>query len=117
MASSSVATGLDFVRNNSISVVSVYATYEEVYEDDSVDIVYIATPHTFHKRDCLDAIRYKKHVLCGLPLAANAEEAEEVLVAARVQGVFIMEGRLTFVHQECQTRFCPSLSNSPRGTP
>jgi len=62
------------------------------YEDDSVDIVYIATLHTFHKRDCLDVIRYKKHLLCGLPLAANAEEAEEVLVAARVQGVFIMKG-------------------------
>jgi len=30
VASSSVATGLDFVQNNGISVVSVYATYEEV---------------------------------------------------------------------------------------
>jgi predicted dehydrogenase len=77
---------------DSISVVSVYATYEEVYEDDSFDIVYNATPHTFHKRDCLDAIRYKKRVLCGLPLATNAEEAEEVLVVAKVRGVFIMEG-------------------------
>lgn len=29
----------------------IYATYEEVCEDDSVDIVHIATPHIFHKRD------------------------------------------------------------------
>ena len=94
VGSSSIAESQDFVRKNHLSAASVYATYKEVYEDESVDIVYIATAHTLHKRDCLDAIRHKKHVLCGSPFTANANEAEEVLAAASSQGVFIMEGRI-----------------------
>jgi predicted dehydrogenase len=94
VGSSSIAEGQEFVQKNHLSAVSVYATYKEVYEDKSVDIVYIATAHTLHKRNCLDAIRHKKHVLCGPPFTADAKEAEEVLAAASSQGVFIMEGKV-----------------------
>ncbi|KAJ6022922.1 hypothetical protein N7460_013317 [Penicillium canescens] len=34
----------------------VYDTYEEVYRDANVDIVYIGTPHGLHFRDCMQAI-------------------------------------------------------------
>ena len=94
IGSSSVAKGTDFARKNKLpEQVSIYGSYEEVYSDDSVDIVYIATPHALHKQNCLDAIRHKKHILCEKPFTVNAREAEEVLAAAKAQGVFIMEGK------------------------
>lgn len=77
------------------SAISCYGSYQEVYEDPNVDIVYIATPHAFHKQNCLDAIRAGKHVLCEKPFAINAKEAKEVIDAARGKGVFVMEGMWT----------------------
>lgn len=92
VGSSNIAGAHDFVRRNQLGAVSVYASYEQVYEDESVDIVYIDTPHSLHKRNCLDAIRHKKHVVVRTPFTVNANEAEEVIAAARSRGVFIMEG-------------------------
>lgn len=72
----------------------VYADYQGVYNDGSVDIVYIGTPHSLHRANCLDAIAAGKHVLCEKPLTINAREAQEVVDAAKKKGVFIMEGAL-----------------------
>lgn len=71
---------------------AVYADYQGVYKDASVDIVYIGTPHSLHKANCLDAIAAGKHVLCEKPFTINEREAQEVVDAARAKGVFVMEG-------------------------
>lgn len=71
---------------------TVYPDYQGVYEDEEVDIVYIGTPHSLHKRNCLDAIAADKHVLCEKPFTINEKEAKEVARAAKAKGVFIMEG-------------------------
>lgn len=73
----------------------IYTSYSNVYIDPEVDIVYIGTPHSYHKEQCLAAIAAGKHVLCEKPFTINAAEAEEVITAARVKGVYIMEGNLT----------------------
>ena len=75
-----------------------YDTYDAVYNDPGVDIVYIGTPHSFHKRNCLDAIKAGKHVLCEKPFTINTREAEEVLEAAKQAGVFVMEAMWTRFH-------------------
>jgi predicted dehydrogenase len=93
IGSSSAAKGEEFARRNGVpSQASIYGSYEGVYSDPLVDIVYIATPHALHKQNCLDAIRHNKHVLCEKPFTINAKEAKEVFAAARAKGVFIMEG-------------------------
>lgn len=74
---------------------SLYGSYAEVYADKNVDCVYIGTPHSFHKRNCLDAINAGKHVLCEKPFTMTAKEAEEVFAAAKEKGVFIMEAMWT----------------------
>lgn len=72
-----------------------YGSYAGVYESKDVDIVYIATPHAFHKQNCLDAIAAGKHTLCEKPMALNATEATEMIAAARQKGLFLMEGLWT----------------------
>jgi predicted dehydrogenase len=69
-----------------------HGTYAAVYEDHTVDIVYIGLPHVFHKDACLKAISHGKHVLCEKPLTLNSSEATEVFEAAKQKGVFVMEG-------------------------
>ncbi|KAF3395928.1 D-xylose 1-dehydrogenase [Penicillium rolfsii] len=74
---------------------SVYGSYQELYGDPNVDIVYIGTPHALHKRNCLEAMRAGKHVLCEKAFTLNSIEAEEVITEAKRQGVFLMEAMWT----------------------
>lgn len=74
---------------------TLYGSYNEVYNDGDVDCVYIGTPHSFHKRNCLDAIQAGKNVLCEKPMTMNEKEAKEVFAAAEAKGVFIMEAMWT----------------------
>ncbi|CAG9961984.1 unnamed protein product [Clonostachys byssicola] len=69
----------------------LYDSYEALYSDPSVDIVYIGTPHVLHCKNALDAIAAGKHVLCEKPFALNASEARMMIDAARAKGVFLME--------------------------
>ncbi|KAL4934484.1 Gfo/Idh/MocA family protein [Aspergillus undulatus] len=92
IGTSNVDRGKAFAQQHCPNEVpAIYGSYEEVYADPAVDIVYIGTPHAFHKRNCLDAIAAGKHVLCEKPFTLNAREARQTFEAARQKGVFIAE--------------------------
>lgn len=55
----------------------------------------VATPHTLHYENALDAIKAKKHVLCEKPVTSNAAELRSLLAAAKEHGVFFMEALWT----------------------
>ena len=73
-----------------------YATYEALVKDPNVDIVYIATPHTFHKEVTLLCLAHKKAVLCEKPFAMNQEEVEEMIAFAKAKNTFLMEALWTY---------------------
>jgi dihydrodiol dehydrogenase / D-xylose 1-dehydrogenase (NADP) len=81
-----------FIPPSVIARPTVYDSYEQVYNDPEVDIVYVATPHALHLRNALDAIQAGKHVLCEKPMTINARDSEILIKAAREKGVFLMEG-------------------------
>lgn len=68
-----------------------YADYDELLADDSVDAVYIATPHPLHAQWAIRAAEAGKHVLCEKPLTVNHAEATAVIEAALQHDVFAME--------------------------
>lgn len=67
-------------------------TYEALVADPDVDVIYVATPHSFHREHCLLALRAGKAVLCEKPFTINAAEAQEVVAEARSRHLFLMEG-------------------------
>lgn len=81
--------------------VSCYGTYEELAKDPEVDVIYIATPHIFHKENTILCLNHKKAVLCEKPFAINSEEVREMIDCARTNGVFLMEAMWT--------RFLPQI--------
>ncbi|KAK7183835.1 oxidoreductase [Paraphaeosphaeria sporulosa] len=92
IGSSSLEKGNKFASKNCPSQSpAVYDSYSGVYNDPNVDVVYIGTPHPLHHKNVLDAIAAGKHVLCEKPMAMNAQEGQEMVVAARKKGVFLME--------------------------
>jgi predicted dehydrogenase len=68
-----------------------YGTYEQLAEDPDVDVVYIASPQSEHLAHALLAIGAGKHVLVEKPFTRSADEAEQLVAAARERGVFLME--------------------------
>jgi predicted dehydrogenase/aryl-alcohol dehydrogenase-like predicted oxidoreductase len=68
-----------------------YGAYEELLDDDSVEAVYIATPHPQHSEWVIRCAEAGKHILCEKPVTINAWEAMAVIEAAHRHDVFFME--------------------------
>jgi predicted dehydrogenase len=73
-----------------------YAGYERLLEDPEVDAIYIATPHTMHFQNTVDAVSAGKHVLCEKPFTINPRESEQLFQIARGSSVFVMEAMWTY---------------------
>ncbi|KAJ9603563.1 hypothetical protein H2200_011749 [Cladophialophora chaetospira] len=92
IGSSSLDKGKEFAKKHCPNASpTIYGTYQEVYNNLDVDCVYIGTPHSFHKQNCLDAIAAGKNVLCEKAFTINAAEAKEVFDAAEKKGVYVHE--------------------------
>ena len=61
----------------------------ELCQCPEVDVVFVASPDSFHLPDVLTAVQYKKHVLCEKPMAMNSEQAAQMVKAAREAGVLL----------------------------
>jgi predicted dehydrogenase len=83
------------------SIPSVYGSYHQLANDPEVDIVYVATPHSFHHEQSLLAVRHGKAVLCEKPMTLNFRQTSELVKEARGRSVFLMEAMWS--------RFFPAL--------
>jgi len=75
-----------------------HGSYEELVADPEVDVVYIATPHSFHLDNARLAFEAGKHVLCEKPLTLSTADAEEMVALARRHDRFLMEAMWTACH-------------------
>lgn len=76
-----------------------YGSYQELVEDKSIEAIYIAVPHVFHKEIAILCLNNKKAVLCEKPVTMNENEIKEVVKTARENNTFFMEAM--------KTRFLP----------
>jgi predicted dehydrogenase len=68
-----------------------FGSYSDLVNHSSADIIYVATPHPFHKDNTILALEAGKHVLCEKPFAIHAGEAETMIKIARSRGLFLMD--------------------------
>lgn len=82
------------LRNTFIDDFAVqgYGDIEGLCADPDVDIVYVASPHQFHRDHALKAMRAGKHVLVEKPMALGLEECDDMIRAADDAGVVLMVG-------------------------
>lgn len=76
--------------------------YQQLFDDQEVDVVYVAAPHAQHYEISRAALLAGKHVLCEKSLTINAREAEDLVTLASSCGLFLMEA--------VWTRFLPSVN-------
>jgi predicted dehydrogenase/aryl-alcohol dehydrogenase-like predicted oxidoreductase len=77
-----------------------YDSYDALFEDPQVDVVYVATPHPFHAESAVKALEAGKHVLCEKPITLNFPQAEAVIEAARIHDRFLMEAFMYRCHPQ-----------------
>jgi len=72
-----------------------YGSYLDMLNDEYVDLVYIATPHSHHYEHIKMCLERGKHVLVEKPIAANAKQTAEVLQMAEERGLLLTEAMWT----------------------
>jgi predicted dehydrogenase len=70
---------------------AAHASYEALVADPDVDVIYVASPHTFHHAHALLALNAGKHVLVEKPFTINAWEAQEIVALAEAKGLVALE--------------------------
>ena len=99
VASRSIDKANEFaVRHN---CTNFYGMYDELFSDEQVDIIYIATPHDSHAELSIKAMENGKHVLCEKPLSLSYNDALRMTEASKKHNKFFMEA--------FWTRFIPSI--------
>ncbi|WP_324721119.1 Gfo/Idh/MocA family protein [Salinimicrobium sp. HB62] len=93
VASRSLERAEDFINKNGGK--KAFGSYEEMLQDEAVDVVYIATPHVFHYEHTLLCLQNGKAILCEKPFAINRQQVEEMISTAREKQVFLMEAMWT----------------------
>ncbi|MFD8071145.1 Gfo/Idh/MocA family protein [Streptomyces sp. NPDC059718] len=73
-----------------------YGSWTELADDDGVDVVYVATPHSAHRVAAGLCLRAGRSVLCEKPFTVNAVEARELADLAKARGLFLMEAMWTY---------------------
>jgi len=89
VASRDINKAIEF--KNKYNAYKCYGSYEELFNDPNIDIVYIATPNNMHLNNSLDALKAKKNVICEKPFTTNEEDAKYLYKYAKDYNLFIME--------------------------
>lgn len=87
---------------NTTGFAKAYGSYEELVNDNEVDLIYIATPHSHHYDHAKLCIEHGKAVLCEKAFTANAKQAKEILKFAKEKNVLVTEA--------IWTRYMPSAT-------
>ena len=81
------------IKEKGIENAFVYKSFQDILDDEEIDIVTIATPNDFHKQLAIDALRAGKNVVCEKPVTLNSGELEEIIAVQKETG------KLFMVHQ------------------
>lgn len=76
-----------------LNIGKYYGSYEELYNDDEVDVIYIATINFAHYQNIKDALNAGKHVVCEKPLVLEKKQAEELFELAKEKNLFLTEAQ------------------------
>lgn len=73
-------------------ITHTFTNPDEMIADPNIDIIYIATPHTFHYEYIKKALNANKHVFAEKAMTVNARQFDEVEKLAKEKGLILTEG-------------------------
>ncbi|EXJ23001.1 oxidoreductase, Gfo/Idh/MocA family [Alkalibacterium sp. AK22] len=92
-----------------------YGSYQELAYDPDIDIVYLATPNSHHKKDILMLLEAGKHVFCEKSITMNKKELDEVLLLANEKQLLVAEA-MTIYHMPLYAKLKERIDNGEFGS-
>ncbi|KAJ1563542.1 hypothetical protein HK096_000533, partial [Nowakowskiella sp. JEL0078] len=92
LGSRTLDSGLAFAKKHNIPSSNVFGSYDEVISNPNVDVVYLALPTHLHAEWTKKAAKAGKHVLCEKPVAATADEVQEMVDVCAENNVVFFDG-------------------------
>jgi predicted dehydrogenase len=93
-----------------------FTSVEELCQSPDVDAVLVTSPNSLHLQDVFTAVRHGKHVLCEKPMAMTADEARQMVEAARKANVLLGVAHVFRFH-ESTARLKERLASGEIGQP
>lgn len=75
--------------------VKYFDSYESLAACEEIDVIYIATPHSFHHDHSILCMRMGKNVLCEKPMAIQQAQLQAMIEVVKYHNVFLMEAMWT----------------------
>lgn len=73
------------------NVEKVYENIDDIFTDERVEVVYIATPHNKHIEYIIKALENGKHVLCEKAITLNSDELGKAVTLANEKNLILAE--------------------------
>lgn len=89
VASRDLGRAQQFAQKNGFE--RAYGSYKELVQDEKVQLVYVASPHSHHYEHARLCLENGRPVLCEKAFTANAQQARELLALSKEKGIFITE--------------------------
>lgn len=74
-----------------------YGSYDALLADPEIDIIYLATPNSYHAQHMKDILNAGKHVFCEKAITMNKQELDEILKLAEEKNLIVAEA-MTIYH-------------------
>ncbi len=74
----------------------VYTSLEDLFADEDVNFIYVASPNSLHCPHTRQALLAGKNVICEKPFAPTKAEAEELVDLAKEKGLILVDATPTF---------------------
>ena len=94
----------------------VYTSYDEMYADPSVDVIYITTPHNTHYEFIRQSLLHGKHVLAEKSITLNSSELNKLKALADEKGLVLAEA-MTIWHMPLYKKLWQIVESGQIGRP
>lgn len=96
------------------NIEKVYENIDDIFTDDNVDVVYIATPHNKHIEYILKALENGKHVLCEKAITLSSYELDKAVKLANENNLILAEA-MTIYNMPLYTELEKIISSGKLG--
>lgn len=101
-----------FASENNVK--KAYGSYDELINDEEIDVIYIATPHSNHYEYMIKSLNNNKHVLCEKAITVNKKELDEALKIAKENNL-VLEEAMTIFHMPLYEKVLNKIKNGELG--
>lgn len=89
VANRTQAKAVDFAKKYGVK--KVYDEIDEVFDDENVDIIYLATSHNTHYQFMKKALEHGKHLFVEKSITLNSRELDEMIALAKEKNLILAE--------------------------